>query len=304
MTETSLRGVIPIAYSTFTKDGDLDDRSFRRQVQTLVDDGCNAIAVFGLASEYYKLTDKEREAMMNIVVNCCDADTSSVINITHHATEVAVKRAIAAERAGADYLMLLPPFFLGPDAEDICEHARRVADAVSIPIVFQYAPDHTGVSLSAERLAQLARDTESITHFKIENVPSGPYITSLLDEADGECSVLVGRAGYQMIEAYDRGAVGVLPGAGYYDIYLEIERRYRTGDRDGAISLHNDLLALLNHTTQNLEMAITYGKRALCDQGIIDSAYCRHPTFQPDRRHDQLFETYYSELRQRVESDT
>lgn len=299
MTESDLGGVIPIVYSTFTEDGELDDESLRRQVRTLVDDGCDGLALFGLASEYYKLTERERREMTDIVVELCDAgDTPSVISVTHHATEVAIQQARAAERAGADYLMLLPPFFLGPGEDDIYEHATRVANAVSTPIVFQYAPDHTGVAISPERLVDLYEETETITHFKIENVPPGRYITRLLDETERECSILIGRAGYQMIEAYDRGAVGVLPGGGYYDVYLEIEERYRNGDREGAREAHDDLLALLNHTTQNLEMAITYGKRALRRRAIIDSAYCRDPSFEPDDRHDELFDEYYGDLAQ------
>jgi len=257
MSETDLGGVIPIVYSTFTDNGEIDYESLRRQVRTLLDDGCHGLALFGLASEHYKLTDGEREAMTDIVVDLCEeARTPSVVSVTHHATEVAIERARAAERAGANYLMLLPPFILGPSEDQVYEHAKRVANAVSTPVVFQYAPDHTG----------------------------------------GECSILIGQAGHQLIEAYDRGAAGVLPGAGYYDVYLEIERRYRNDDRAGAVELHNDLLALLNHTTQNLEMAIAYGKRALRRRGIIDSAYCRSPSFEPDQLHDDLFDEHYAAL--------
>lgn len=297
MSETDLNGVIPIVYSTFTDNGEIDYESLRRQVRTLLDDGCHGLALFGLASEHYKLTDGEREAMTDIVVDLCEeARTPSVVSVTHHATEVAIERARAAERAGADYLMLLPPFILGPSEDQVYEHAKRVANAVSTPIVFQYAPDHTGVTMPSERLVELYEETETVTHFKIENAPSGPYVTELLNETGGECSILIGQAGYQLIEAYDRGAVGVLPGAGYYDVYLEIERRYRNDDRAGAVELHNDLLALLNHTTQNLEMAIAYGKRALRRRGIIDSAYCRSPSFEPDQLHDDLFDEHYVAL--------
>lgn len=215
MSETDLGGVIPTVYSTFTEDGEIDYESLRRQVRTLLDDGCHGLALFGLASEYYKLTDGEREAMRDVVVDLCEeAGIPSVVSVTHHATEVAIERARAAERAGADYLMLLPPFFLGPSEDQVYDHAKRVTNAVSTPIVFQYAPDHTGVTMSAERLAELYEETETITHFKIENEPPRPYVTELLDETDGECSILIGRSGYQMIEAYDRGAVGVLPGRG------------------------------------------------------------------------------------------
>lgn len=43
-------------------------------------------------------------------------------------------------------------------------------------------------------------------------------------------------------------------------------------------------------------MAIAYGKRALRRRGVIDSAYCRSPSFDPDRLHDDLFDEHYATL--------
>ncbi|MEI6053212.1 MAG: dihydrodipicolinate synthase family protein, partial [Opitutaceae bacterium] len=209
-----------------------------------------------------------------------------------HASEVAAKWAKYIQDAGADCLMLLPPFFLSPGAQAIIEHVQMVNDAVSIPIMFQYAPEQTGVAIAPEILTKMAKEMENVTILKIENKPPGKYVTKLI-ETDPNIQIFVGNAGFQMIEGFDRGARGVLPGCSMYDVYLKIYDNYLLGNREKVFEIHNDLNAMLNHIRQNVEMIIRYEKKILKKRGIIASDYCRKPSFEPDNIHDELFEHYY-----------
>ncbi|WP_269472655.1 dihydroxy-acid dehydratase [Vibrio taketomensis] len=55
-----LAGVNPIAAMPFTVDGHVDLVSFTNMINHLVNTGCNGITLFGIASEFYKLTERER----------------------------------------------------------------------------------------------------------------------------------------------------------------------------------------------------------------------------------------------------
>jgi 4-hydroxy-tetrahydrodipicolinate synthase len=195
--------------------------------------------------------------------------------------------------AGADYLMLLPPFFLKPGAKDLENHMRRVGEAVSIPIMVQYAPELTGVAIDVAVLGNLRNELEHMIYYKIECRPPGNYISQLMEQSRGQTKVFVGNAGYQMIEGFDRGAVGVMPGCSMFDVYLKIYEHYFNGERKAAIKLHGRLLPMLNHIFQHVEMIIYYEKRILKRRGIIESDYCRKPTFTPDVHYDRLFDEYY-----------
>lgn len=152
--------------------------------------------------------------------------------------------------------MVLPPFFLKPSAQGLFEHIKLVGQAVKVPIMVQYAPEQTGVSIDPAILNQLGKEVANISVFKIENKPSGKYISNLLKASDNKARIFIGNAGFQMIEGLDRGAVGVVPGCSMYDIYLKIYDHYQAGNRQQVFELHNVLNAMLNHIRQDVEMII------------------------------------------------
>jgi len=255
--------------------------------------------LFGIAGEYYKLSDDERKKMVEVTVKAAkEAGGKTIISVTDHSTEVAVKTARFFEESGADCLMLLPPFFLKPGGAYLYEHMKAVAQAVSIPIMAQYAPEQTGVTIPPETFVKLEKECPNIKYYKIECKPAGPYVTTLMNLTDGKMKIFVGNAGFQMIECMDRGAMGAMPGCSMYDVYLKIYNAYVSGDRKEAIRIHNALLPMLNHIRQNVEQIISFEKRILKLRGIIKSDYCRKPSYNTDKYFDNLFDDLYSELKE------
>jgi 4-hydroxy-tetrahydrodipicolinate synthase len=291
MVDSSIHGVCPIVDTPFDDTGNVDYESLERLSHTLVDKGCHGLALFGYASEFYKLTDDERERMIEIVVEACnEGDIPAVVSVTAQATIPAVEAAKQIEAAGADGLMILPPHTRGPPETEVREHLHTVAEAVSLPVMVQYAPGSTGVTYSPEFFASLYNETDNIDLFKIECDPPGEFISKLHELTDDEADVLVGRAGYEMIEGYDRDAVGVMPASAMYDIYLDIHEQYHAGNRDEAVGLHSELVAVLNQLTK---VGIAWEKRVLARRGLITSDHCRSPEANFDETYEALFEEYY-----------
>jgi 4-hydroxy-tetrahydrodipicolinate synthase len=297
---TEIKGICPIIATPFTEDGEVDYQSLDKLVRHLVVGGCHAVTLFGIAGEYYKLSDEEREKMVEVTVKAAKATGGkTIISVTDHSTEVAVKRAKYFEEAGADCLMILPPFFLKPGAKYIYEHMKAIAEAVNIPIMAQYAPEQTGVSISPETFCKLEKECPNMIYYKIECKPAGPYVTNLMKLTDGKMKIFVGNAGFQIIECMDRGAVGAMPGCSMYDVYLDIYNSYVSGEREKALQLHNELLPMLNHIRQNVEQIISFEKRILKRRGIIASDYCRKPSYDTDEYFDRLFDEFYKEMGER-----
>jgi 4-hydroxy-tetrahydrodipicolinate synthase len=289
----TLQGITPAIAATFKENGDFDYESFTNLIRVMIRGGVHRVTLFAIAGEYYKLTEEEEKKLVEITVEeCRKGGVQSIISVTKHASEIAARWARYLQDAGADILMLLPPFFLKPPAASIIEHVKMVNDAVSIPIMFQYAPEQTGVAIAPEILVKMARECENVKILKIENKPPGKYVSKLKQE-DPNVEIFVGNAGFQMIENFDRGAVGVLPGCSMFDIYLKIYRLYREGKRQEAMMVHNDLVAMLNHIRQNVEMIICFEKKILKRRGFVASDYCRKPDFGTDAYHIRLFDEYY-----------
>lgn len=296
---TEIKGICPIIAAVFNDDGSVDYNGMENLIKTLIKGGCYAVTLFGIAGEYYKLNDEERRKMVELTVRVCrEQGGKSIISVTDHSTEKAVEQAKFFEQAGADCLMLLPPFFLKPGAAYLYEHMKAIAKAVKIPIMAQYAPEQTGVAIAPAVFKQLGEECPNVMYYKIECKPAGPYITNLLNLTEGKSKIFVGNAGFQLIEAMDRGAIGAMPGCSMYDIYLKIYNAYISGNRDEAIRIHNALLPMLNHIRQNVEQIISFEKRILKLRGIIKSDYCRKPSYDSDEYFDRLFDDLYKELKE------
>ena len=297
---TEIKGICPIIATPFLQNGEVDYESLDNLVKTLIKGGCHAVTLFGIAGEYYKLSDDERKKMVEVTVKSAkEVGGKTIISVTDHATEVAVKTAKMFEEMGADCLMMLPPFFLKPGATYLYEHMKAIGKAVKIPIMAQYAPEQTGVAIAPEVFVKLQKECPNIIYYKIECKPAGPYVTSLMKLTDGKMKIFVGNAGFQFIECSDRGAIGAMPGCSMFDVYLDIYNKYVSGDRVGAIETHNKLLPMLNHIRQNVEQIISFEKRILCRRGIIKTDYCRKPSYNTDEYFDKLFDEFYMEMSSR-----
>jgi dihydrodipicolinate synthase/N-acetylneuraminate lyase len=277
-----LRGCYPILATPFLPDGEIDEHSVVRLVRHLKTCGLPGFTMFGLASEFYKLSDADRETLIEAAFDARAPDQTAIVSVTAHSHEVAVKQAGRAEEAGAGALMLLPPFFLGPSEEDIRRHVLEVAQATSLPVMVQYAPAQTGVKMTAESFLELHRRAPNVCYVKVESAPPGPLISTITQGSSGEIKCLVGSGGLQLVDGLRRGAVGVQPASGVADYYPHILRALDEDDLERAYALHADLLPLLKLLMQAIEPLNRLEKTILKKRGIIAHDYCRAASFEPD----------------------
>jgi len=292
-----IAGIIPIVAAVFTETGLLDEDGFQALVQHLLTTDASALTLFGLATEFYKLTDNDRTRMQALLL----AETSrsdsvaGIISITDHSWEVASQRAREAEAQGADALMLLPPYFLGPNEDAILEHLKRVIDSVKIPVIVQYAPVQTGVRISPDSFLKLRDALPNADFIKVETQPPGRYITQLIERSEGKLKALVGYAGVQMPDVLERGAVGIQPGCSCTEVYVELWRLWQS-DKTAFQTLHNKFLPHINYWMQGIELIVKIEKVILKKRGIISSDYCRSPFYALDEREVERIDSFLAEF--------
>lgn len=300
----TFEGVLPILTVPCFESGDIDYDSVRTEIAALADVGCEGVILFGFGSEFFKLGDEERRELTRVSVAAGgEHDLPVHCSVTAQTTRAARERAEWYEDAGVDGLMMLPPHMANPSESELLAHMRAVGEAVSLPVMVQYAPQNVGVSISPGTFAELSDAVENISHYKVECNPPGPYMSALLEQTDEEVDVLVGSGGQKFLDALDRGAVGVIPSGGLPEIYVAIWERYRSGDREGAIDAHNRLLPMLNQG-EGGETWVHYDKRAQARRGFIDedATHVRSPTAYPDEHTDALWEDQFERALDYVES--
>ena len=294
-----ISGIVPIVAATFTSSGALDEDSFQSLIRHLMGTNASALTLFGLATEFYKLTDGERARMQTLLLTETGGSESvtGIISITDHSWEVACERARQAEAQGADALMLLPPYFLSPGEDAILEHLKRVIGSVKIPVIIQYAPMQTNVRIAPDVFLKLRDTLPNADFIKVETQPPGRYVSQLLERSQGKLKSLVGYAGVQMPDVLARGAVGIQPGCSFTEIYVDLWRLWLI-DKPAFLRLHHKLLPYINYWMQGVELIIRFEKLILKKRGIIDCDYCRSPSYQLDdieRRQVEQFIGEFSE---------
>jgi dihydrodipicolinate synthase/N-acetylneuraminate lyase len=294
-----ISGIVPIVAATFTNSGLLDEASFQSLVRHVLKTNASALTLFGLATEFYKLADEDRARMQKLFLDETSHSeaVAGIISITDHSWEVACQRAREAEAQGADALMLLPPYFLGPNEDAILEHLKRVISSVNIPVIVQYAPAQTGVRISPDVFLKLRDALPNADFIKVEAQPPGRYVSQLVERSQGKLKSLVGYAGMQMPDVLARGAVGIQPGCSFTEIYVALWQLWQI-DKSGFQILHNQLLPYINYWMQGIELIIKVEKVILKQRGIIASDYCRSPAYTLDVHEYTQIENFMTEFKE------
>jgi 4-hydroxy-tetrahydrodipicolinate synthase len=177
-----LRGVMPIAPTTFADDESLDLASQRRALDFLVDAGVDGICILANYSEQFALTDRERETLQDLAFEQVAGRTPIIVTTSHYSARICAERSLQAERAGAAMVMIMPPYHgatLRVEERGLVRFVETVADAISIPIMIQDAP-MSGTPLPAELLVRLAKEIPNVQYAKVESANAAAKIRAMV----------------------------------------------------------------------------------------------------------------------------
>ncbi len=152
-----IQGIVVPVVTPFNRDESLNEAGLRVIVDYLVANGVHGLFPCGSQSEFWALTTDEKQRVMEIVIEQ-NAGRAFVMPSTGAIT---TRESIAltqfAERAGADAVSVITPFFIRPSNDELAEHYVRIAGSVSIPVLAYSNPDRTGISIPPAVAAAVAR---------------------------------------------------------------------------------------------------------------------------------------------------
>jgi 4-hydroxy-tetrahydrodipicolinate synthase len=140
----------------FAGDGGLDLDGAAALAAHLVDAGNDALVVNGTTGEAPTTSDAEKREVVRAVVRAVDDRARVVAGIGTNDTAHTVSLARDAERAGADGLLVVTPYYSKPPQAGLIAHFTTVADATGLPVMVYDIPGRTAVALSTETLVRLA----------------------------------------------------------------------------------------------------------------------------------------------------
>jgi 4-hydroxy-tetrahydrodipicolinate synthase len=234
--------LITAMVTPFTAAGDLDVEGAARLATYLVDVQRNdALVLNGTAGEAPTTTDAEKETLIRAVVEAVGDRAKIVAGVGTNDTRHTVELARQAEKAGADGLLVVTPYYSKPPQAGIARHFGTVADATALPVMVYDIPHRAGVPILTETLLRLA-EHERIVAVKDakSDLAASSAVMARTDLAyySGEDSLTL-----PMLAVGAAGVVGTsthFVGAGTHDMITAFER----GDTHTARALHRRLLPL------------------------------------------------------------
>jgi len=276
----SLAGVFNIMATPFTPDGAVDAAGVRSLVESQLRAGVHGLVILGIMGEAHKLRDAERTLVIDTVMEQVVGRVPVVVTVSHAATEVAAGWAREAAAAGAAAVMAAPSQRIQNPAA-IYEHYRRLAGEAGVPVVVQDEPVHTGVLMPVDLLVRITDEIDGCRYIKLEEAPTPRKMGQILEKAQRPVGVFGGLGGVQFYYELCRGAVGTMTGFAFTEVLVEIYRRFREGDREGARAVFYRYLPLLAYEGQpGIGLAIR--KEILYRRGAIPHPGVRQPAMTVD----------------------
>ena len=223
-----------------TSDGALDADGAARLATYLVDDMRNdGLVISGTTGESPTTSDAEKDRLLRAVIEAVGDRATVLAGVGTYDTAHSRELAQMAERAGADGLLVVTPYYNKPPQNGLVAHFRAVADATGLPVMLYDIPGRTGTAIAVESLLQLA---------------GHPRIVAVKD-AKGDfgagsqtmaASDLVFYSGDDMVNLpwLSVGAAGFVSVVGHVagDRLHEMIDAYLAGDVTAALAVHRELL--------------------------------------------------------------
>jgi len=159
---TWLAGYIPDLPTPFDDQGKVDLAAFARLCERQIDAGAPAIVVGETAGEASTLTPVEQQGLVGAAVAVARRRVRVIAGAGSNSTSQAIDLTRRAERAGADAVLSVVPYYNKPMQAGIAAHFRAIADATSLPIILHDIPCRTVRELSDDTLARLAESRQFI----------------------------------------------------------------------------------------------------------------------------------------------
>lgn len=140
----------------FTAEGTLDLDGAQHLADRLVAGGCDGLVLSGTTGESPTTSDAEKSALVRAVREAVDGRASIVAGVGTADTVHSVELARAAEKAGADGLLAVAPYYSRPPQDAVEAHFRELADATALPLALYDIPGRTGVRIEPETMLRLA----------------------------------------------------------------------------------------------------------------------------------------------------
>lgn len=161
-----LKGICVALHTPFTEDGNsVDENGLKRHIDSMLDAGIHIILVCGGTGEFAYLGEEEKRRITEVASKHIDGRADFMVGSSAVNTVDAIEASKHAQDHGADALLILPPYFEGPNYDGVYYHYEKIAAAIKTPIMVYNIPASSNIDITPAFMKRLM-EIDSIKYIK------------------------------------------------------------------------------------------------------------------------------------------
>ncbi|SON54901.1 4-hydroxy-tetrahydrodipicolinate synthase [Hartmannibacter diazotrophicus] len=225
------------------RDGAFDVAAFEAFVDWQISEGTHGLVPVGTTGESPTLTHDEHKRVVEVCIKTSAGRVPVIAGAGSNNTLEAIDLAVFAEKAGADALLVVTPYYNKPNQEGLFQHFKAVNDAVGLPIFIYNIPGRSIVDMSVETMARLyelpnivgVKDaTAKVDRVSAQRAAMGPDFVQLSGE-DATALAFMAHGGHGCISVTSNVAPRLC---------AQFQEACMAGDYAGALEIQDKLFPL------------------------------------------------------------
>jgi 4-hydroxy-tetrahydrodipicolinate synthase len=160
------KGSIPALVTPFTDAGAVDEAAFAAHVEWQIAEGSHGLVPVGTTGESPTLSHAEHKRVVELCVQAAAGRVPVIAGAGSNNTKEAIELAQHAEKAGADAVLVVTPYYNKPTQKGLFAHYSAIAESVKLPIIIYNIPGRSVIDMTPETMGALHKAYPSILGVK------------------------------------------------------------------------------------------------------------------------------------------
>lgn len=152
-----LKGAITALITPFDKNGNIDYIAMEKIIEKQIENKIDGLVVCGTTGESATLSYDEKKELIKFVVDKVNKRIPVIAGTGSNNTNQSIKLSQDAENLGADYLLLVTPYYNKTSQQGLITHFTKIANSINIPCILYNVPSRTGIDMIPETVLELSK---------------------------------------------------------------------------------------------------------------------------------------------------
>lgn len=164
----NFEGTAVAMITPFTSNDEIDEEGYRKNINFLIENGVDGLLAAGTTGESATITHNEQKQLIDILIDEVDDRVTTIAGAGSNSTKEALDLVQYAENAGADFALVITPYYNKPQSHGLIEHYKTMNNNSDIPIIVYNVPSRTGTDIDVETILNVA-EMDNIVAIKEAN---------------------------------------------------------------------------------------------------------------------------------------